>query len=214
MWIHCYLPDDQRIRVWFWAEEKIILFILFTRVLWPPSLLPNKYQVFSSQGVDSPRLEVDHPPPFNAEVKTASNYTSMPLYAFMAWGLINHNNTFTSLGGTWHIRMYTSTQECICSTGSYDIRKKTVLLLEAGYIANFHTLKFPYRGIVSEKSEKWYWCTSDIMWDDKQFLASGRQLTDREKVFHSRCHDEHYWGFFKERIQMPHLTSAMSPSCG
>jgi hypothetical protein len=66
-------------------RQKMILFILFTIVLWPLSLIPNQYQVLSSQGVESPRLEVDHSPPFNDEVKNAWNYTSMPLYASMAF---------------------------------------------------------------------------------------------------------------------------------
>jgi hypothetical protein len=38
-----------------------------------------------SLGVKRPGHETDHSPPSSAEVKNASNYTSTPQYAFMAW---------------------------------------------------------------------------------------------------------------------------------
>jgi hypothetical protein len=46
-------------------------------IQWAPGAL--------SPGVKRPGRDTDHSPPFNAEVKNASSYTSTPQYAFMAW---------------------------------------------------------------------------------------------------------------------------------
>jgi hypothetical protein len=38
--------------------------------------------------------EADHSPPSSAEVKNAWSYTSTPQYAFMAWCLVKHRDSF------------------------------------------------------------------------------------------------------------------------
>jgi hypothetical protein len=44
-------------------------------------------------GVKRPGREVDHSPPYSAEVKNAWKYTSIPQYVFMAWCLVKHRDT-------------------------------------------------------------------------------------------------------------------------
>jgi hypothetical protein len=48
-----------------------------------------------SLGVKRPGREADHSPPSSAKVKNAWSYTSTPQYAFMAWCLVKHRDTFT-----------------------------------------------------------------------------------------------------------------------
>jgi hypothetical protein len=48
-----------------------------------------------SLGVKRPRGEAEHSPPSSAEVKNAWSYNFTPQYAFMAWCLVKHRDTFT-----------------------------------------------------------------------------------------------------------------------
>jgi hypothetical protein len=48
-----------------------------------------------SLGVKRPGREVDHSPPFSAEVKNAWNYNSTPQYVFMTWCFVKHRDNFT-----------------------------------------------------------------------------------------------------------------------
>jgi hypothetical protein len=71
-----------------------------------------------SPGIKRPVREADYSPPTSAEVKNAWNYTSTPLYVFMAWCLnkryvlmawclVKHRNNFTFLyaGKLWVLKI-------------------------------------------------------------------------------------------------------------
>jgi hypothetical protein len=75
-------------------------FSLLHRVQTGSGAHPASYPVGtrgSFPGVKWPGREVEDSPPSSAEVKNAWSYTSTPLYAFMAWWLVEHrdNVTFT-----------------------------------------------------------------------------------------------------------------------
>jgi len=65
------------------------------RLRGPPGLLSNGYQGFFPWRVKQLGHEADHSPPSRAEVKNAWSYTSTRPYAFMAWYLVKHRDSFT-----------------------------------------------------------------------------------------------------------------------
>jgi hypothetical protein len=48
-----------------------------------------------SPGIKRQGLEADHSPPSTAEVKKTQICASTPPYAFMAWCLVKHRESFT-----------------------------------------------------------------------------------------------------------------------
>jgi hypothetical protein len=46
-------------------------------------------------GVKRPEREADHSPPSSTEIKNVWSYTFTPEYAFMAWCLVKHKDSFT-----------------------------------------------------------------------------------------------------------------------
>ena len=70
----------QRIKKFFSSPKR--LHRLWSQTL--PLLVCNRYRV-SFPGSKRPGHEVDHPPPFGAEVMNAWSYSSTPPYKFMAY---------------------------------------------------------------------------------------------------------------------------------